>query len=102
MYIKIIAKITPRVNPPRTAPTRLSIPPITAATNPKTSSKLNSNASGVTEPDPFVVCNTPAVAPAAPDIAQPSVRIKSTRIPDSREISGANEAALKESHKLVR
>jgi hypothetical protein len=101
-YIKIIAKIIPRVNPPTTAPTRLSIPPMTAATKPKTSSKLNSNASGVTDPEPFTVCNIPAVAPAAPEIAHPRVRIKSTRIPDSREISGANEAARKESPKFVR
>ena len=77
----MITRMIPKVKEPTTAPTKLSIPPITAATNPKTNSKLNSNDSGATEPEPFVVCRIPAVAPAAPEIAQPAVRIKSTRIP---------------------
>ena len=92
----------PRVKPPRTAPTKLSIPPITAATKPKTKSRLNSKDSGEIDPEPFVVCKIPAVAPAAPEIAQPTVRIKSTRMPARRDISGANDEARSDKPQLVR
>ena len=85
-YIRITAKIIPRVSPPSTAPTKLSIPPITAATKPKTSNKLNSNDSGETAPEPFVVCKILAAAPAAPDIAHPVVLTRSTLTPDNCEI----------------
>ena len=44
----------------------------------------------------------PAVAPAAPEIAHPTVRIKSTRIPASREISGAKDDARSDKPRLVR
>ena len=76
-------KTNPRINAPRTAPGSDSSPPITAAINPKTKSKLNSSDSGVSAPVPLTVCKMPAAAPAAPAIAQPSVRIPETRIPAS-------------------
>ena len=89
MYCKIKAKPTPNTTPPTTAPIKLSSPPITAATKPLTKSR----SSEFGERYVVGVTSAPATAPAAPAKAQPIVRTRSTRTPESREISGWKLAA---------
>jgi hypothetical protein len=54
-YIKTNEIVIPRNKPPRTAPNKLSSPPITAAMNPETRSKENSIESGEKFPFPLTV-----------------------------------------------
>ena len=83
--------------PPITDPGKLSKPPITAATKPKT--KSTSKEFG--ERMSLGVTKIPANAPAAPAKTQPIVLIGPTLIPAKRAISGWNAEALNESPKSV-
>jgi hypothetical protein len=65
-YIKTNEIVIPKNNPPSTAPSKLSKPPMTAAINPETRSNENSIESGEKFPFPLTVWNKPATAPAAP------------------------------------
>ena len=77
------------MRPPATEPTGLSSPPITAAVKPST--KIESMLFGYRNVDGDT--STPASAPISPARAQPSVSIRPTRTPSSRDTGGLNAAA---------
>ena len=77
------------MSPPTTAPAGLSRPPSTAATKPNTTTE--SMYAGCTRPPPAI--SRPASEPTTEASAQPSVSIRPTRTPSSRDTSWLNAAA---------
>ncbi len=97
MYVAAKFIANPRIIAPATAPNKLSRPPITADTNPKTNKTLIE----VGYKDALGTKSIPANAPAPPANAQPRVLMLFTLIPDKLAISGEYAEARKASPTLV-